>query len=147
MRRRNVTITSAAGCSLISGFLSDMSVEHPCSSYAKAQRVISGSEAIRVWGKIPHHWELLRGALPVLHWKTRRNFPGKMKAASPDAVVIMMTAFSTVDRAVEAIKEGAYDFVQKPFNEHVAGYMVKENLEDRLLPMFFVLDSYWTIGA
>lgn len=32
-----------------------------------------------------------------------------------DAVVIMMTAYSTIESAVEAIKLGAYDYVTKPF--------------------------------
>ncbi len=34
----------------------------------------------------------------------------------PDTLVIMMTAYSTVDSAVEAMKLGAYDYVNKPFN-------------------------------
>lgn len=34
----------------------------------------------------------------------------------PDALVIMMTAYSTVDSAVEAMKLGAYDYINKPFN-------------------------------
>src|SRR6267143_947145 len=32
-----------------------------------------------------------------------------------DATVVVITAFGTVDRAVHAMKEGAYDFIQKPF--------------------------------
>ena len=32
----------------------------------------------------------------------------------PDIEVIVMTAFGTVETAVEAMKEGAYDFVSKP---------------------------------
>jgi DNA-binding NtrC family response regulator len=34
----------------------------------------------------------------------------------PDAVVIMVTAFSSVDAAVEAMKIGAHDFIEKPWN-------------------------------
>jgi two-component system response regulator AtoC len=34
----------------------------------------------------------------------------------PDIPVIMVTAFGTVDRAVEAIKAGAFDFITKPFD-------------------------------
>jgi DNA-binding NtrC family response regulator len=34
----------------------------------------------------------------------------------PDIPVIMVTAFGTVDRAVEAIKTGAFDFITKPFD-------------------------------
>jgi two-component system, NtrC family, response regulator AtoC len=39
----------------------------------------------------------------------------QIKTAEPDTVVIMMTAFSTIETAVEAIKLGAYDYVAKPF--------------------------------
>jgi len=37
------------------------------------------------------------------------------KARSPHTVVIMMTAYGTVDTAVEALKMGAYDYLTKPF--------------------------------
>ncbi|MDA8415296.1 MAG: sigma-54 dependent transcriptional regulator [Desulfobacteraceae bacterium] len=39
-----------------------------------------------------------------------------VKERSPDTLVIMMTAFGTVDIAVEAMKAGAYDYITKPFN-------------------------------
>ena len=46
-------------------------------------------------------------------------------AADPDTPVIMMTAFGTVPQAVEAMKHGAYDFIQKPIDldhlEHLVG--------------------------
>jgi DNA-binding NtrC family response regulator len=37
------------------------------------------------------------------------------KSRAPDTVVIMMTAYGTVDTAVEALKLGAYDYLVKPF--------------------------------
>lgn len=40
----------------------------------------------------------------------------RIKADSPDTPVIMITAFGTVDIAVEAMKIGAYDYITKPFN-------------------------------
>src|SRR3954464_15176678 len=39
-----------------------------------------------------------------------------VKQASPETLVILMTAFSTVENAVEAMKLGAYHYVNKPFN-------------------------------
>ncbi len=39
-----------------------------------------------------------------------------VKARSPEALVIIITAFGTVDVAVEAMKAGAYDYITKPFN-------------------------------
>ena len=37
-----------------------------------------------------------------------------MKEISPDTEVVVMTAFGTVEVAVQAMREGAYDFVEKP---------------------------------
>jgi len=34
----------------------------------------------------------------------------------PEVVVIMITAYSSVDAAVEAMKQGAHDFIEKPWN-------------------------------
>jgi DNA-binding NtrC family response regulator len=39
-----------------------------------------------------------------------------IKDFSPETVVIIITAFGTVDVAVEAMKAGAYDYITKPFN-------------------------------
>ncbi|MBM4397713.1 MAG: sigma-54-dependent Fis family transcriptional regulator [Deltaproteobacteria bacterium] len=37
-----------------------------------------------------------------------------IKALRPDTEVVIMTAFGTIEKAVEAMREGAYDFVTKP---------------------------------
>ena len=39
----------------------------------------------------------------------------KLRELDTDAVVIMMTAYSTIESAVEAIKLGAFDYIAKPF--------------------------------
>jgi len=39
-----------------------------------------------------------------------------VKQRSPETPVIMITAFGSVDMAVEAMKAGAYDYITKPFN-------------------------------
>lgn len=39
-----------------------------------------------------------------------------IKASTPDTVVIMMTAFGTVQNAVEAMKLGSFDYLIKPFS-------------------------------
>ena len=40
----------------------------------------------------------------------------EIKKASPDTVVIIMTAYGSIENAVTAMKEGAYDYVTKPFS-------------------------------
>ncbi|MGD9159233.1 MAG: sigma-54 dependent transcriptional regulator [Desulfobacteraceae bacterium] len=39
----------------------------------------------------------------------------EMKAIRPDVSVIIVTAYATIDTAVEAIREGAFDYITKPF--------------------------------
>ena len=44
----------------------------------------------------------------------------RMKKEDPEVLVIMMTAFGTMEKAVEAMKKGAYDFIPKPGDpEHI----------------------------
>jgi DNA-binding NtrC family response regulator len=47
----------------------------------------------------------------------------------PDTLVIMMTAYSTVDSAVEAMKLGAYDYINKPFNMDELVLTIEKALE------------------
>jgi len=43
------------------------------------------------------------------------SFLKKIKKNNPNQAVIVMTAFGTIDSAIEAMKFGAYDYLQKPF--------------------------------
>lgn len=44
------------------------------------------------------------------------EFLREIKKVSPDTVVIIMTAYGSIENAVIAMKEGAYDYVTKPFS-------------------------------
>lgn len=44
------------------------------------------------------------------------EFLREIKKTSPDTVVIIMTAYGSIENAVMAMKEGAYDYVTKPFS-------------------------------
>lgn len=52
---------------------------------------------------------------------------------SPDAAVILMTAFGTVEMAIQAIKAGAYDYVPKPFKLDEVRIAVQRALERKHL--------------
>jgi two-component system, NtrC family, response regulator HydG len=47
----------------------------------------------------------------------------------PEMPVVLMTAFATVANAVEAMKLGAYDYIQKPFNGEEIKLLVDRTLE------------------
>ncbi len=56
-----------------------------------------------------------------------------VQQASPETQVIVMTAYGTIESAVEAIRRGAYDFLAKPFKESEVLLRVAKALEKRRL--------------
>jgi len=55
------------------------------------------------------------------------------KARAPDTEVVMMTAYATVQDAVSAMKQGAYDYLAKPFDPDDASLVVARALERKRL--------------
>jgi DNA-binding NtrC family response regulator len=53
----------------------------------------------------------------------------KIKQHDSDILVVLMTAYSTIDTAVEAIKQGAYHYANKPFNLDEMILLVEKALE------------------
>jgi two-component system response regulator AtoC len=55
------------------------------------------------------------------------------KKNTPDTTVIMITAFGSIETAIEAIREGAYDYISKPFKLDEIKFTIKRALEQRTL--------------
>jgi two-component system NtrC family response regulator len=53
----------------------------------------------------------------------------KIRAAYPEIMVVLVTAFGTVENAVEAMKAGAYDYITKPVNMEELRLIVGRGLE------------------
>jgi len=57
----------------------------------------------------------------------------KAKEISPDTIVIMITAFGTTEAAIEEMKFGAYDYINKPFKIDEIRLIVEKALEKKRL--------------
>ena len=57
----------------------------------------------------------------------------EIKAVAPETEVIIVTGFATVDGAVKAIKDGAYDYIIKPFRIATIQHTVEKALNHRAL--------------
>ncbi len=58
---------------------------------------------------------------------------GSVKEVDSDTSVIVMTAYGTIEDAVEAMKRGAYDFITKPFDTEHLCVLINRALENRRL--------------
>ncbi len=57
----------------------------------------------------------------------------RIKALKKDSIIIMMTAFATVDTAVQALKDGAFDYVTKPFDPDDLSHLIRNASKQVLL--------------
>jgi DNA-binding NtrC family response regulator len=55
----------------------------------------------------------------------------KIKEIDADAIIIIMTAYASVDTAVEALKFGAFDYVTKPFDPDDLTHLIKNALKQK----------------
>jgi DNA-binding NtrC family response regulator len=53
----------------------------------------------------------------------------RIRKEEPEALVIMLTAFGTIEKAVEAIKKGAFDFIPKPCEPEQILFTIQKALE------------------
>ena len=55
------------------------------------------------------------------------------KKLAPETTVIMITAFGSIETAIEAIREGAFDYISKPFKLDEIKFTIRRALEQRRL--------------
>ncbi len=63
----------------------------------------------------------------------------EIKKIDPGIEVIMATGFGTIEVAVDSMKKGAYDFVQKPYNIHEISALIEKALEKSQLRALIAL--------
>ena len=74
-----------------------------------------------------------KDGLQVLH---------EVKKINPNLIVVMITAFDTQQVAIQALKDGAYDYFKKPFDNEELRIIIRRAIEkNRLLKKISVLQS------
>ena len=57
----------------------------------------------------------------------------RINEIDPNIIVIMITAYASVDTAVQALKEGAFDYITKPFDPDDMGHLIRNAVAQRKL--------------
>ena len=82
-----------------------------------------GRECLETLDRQNPHLVLLDVAMPGMNGLEVLT---EIRRRGQDIPVVMITAFGTIERAVQAMKKGAYDFIPKPFDpDHVALVVAK----------------------
>lgn len=105
----------------------------------------SGEEALEIIQRTPVHAVLSDIKMPRM---TGIELLEKIMNIDPDLPVILMTAYAEVDQAVDAMKKGALDHIQKPFDNKdvkraVARGVEKHSLLQNIRLLEIELDSLW----
>ena len=89
-----------------------------------------GAEGLRLAAERAFDFILCDLKMPVMDGL---GFLAGMREAGRTATVIMMSAYGTVDQAIETVKQGAYDYISKPFKvEEILLVLRKAEERERL---------------
>jgi DNA-binding NtrC family response regulator len=86
----------------------------------------SGEDALRVLREETPDLMLLDIQLPGMNGM---DVLEKVKDLEEDIIVIMLTALGVLETAVKAMRMGAYDYINKPFNLDELAIVIKKALE------------------
>ncbi len=92
----------------------------------EVQAASSGEEGLYLFGQSPPDLVITDMKMSGMDGLMVLN---SIKERSPESLVIIITAFGTIDVAVEAMKAGAYDYITKPFNRDELRLTVKKALQ------------------
>ncbi len=92
----------------------------------RIQTAQSGKEGLQILAREPQDLVLADIKMPEMNGLELLEL---IKRDYPDLTVVMMTAFGGVDTAVEAMRNGAYDFITKPFDHETLLVRLEKALE------------------
>ncbi|NWF92368.1 MAG: sigma-54-dependent Fis family transcriptional regulator [Syntrophaceae bacterium] len=96
----------------------------------KVSLASNGEEVLRLVEKDIFDLALLDIRMPRLDGISTLK---KVKEISPETIAIMITAYASADTAIKAMKEGAYDYITKPFKVEEIKLVIKNALERKNL--------------
>ncbi len=89
-----------------------------------------GLKALKIFEKDKYDLVLLDMKMPGMNGL---ELLVKIKEIDPVCIVILITAFASVPTAIQALKEGAYDYVTKPVDPDELNHLVKNAIEQKSL--------------
>lgn len=89
-----------------------------------------GGEALQLLQRIPIDLVITDLNMPGINGVALLQ---RVKAEYPEKIVVLVTAYGTVESAVEAMKLGAYDYILKPINSEALHHTVSRALEHERL--------------
>lgn len=89
-----------------------------------------GKEALRLYDNEAFEVVFLDLKLPGIRGM---DILSRIKEASPETQVIIITGYASIESAVEAMKRGAFDYMAKPFTAEEVRVVTKRALESRRL--------------
>jgi len=90
----------------------------------------TGADALRQLSAFPYEVIITDLKMPKMDGLT---FIDEVRQTGCDAPIIMMTAYASINTAVEAMKKGAFDYIQKPFDADEIVLLIDRALEHRKL--------------
>jgi len=90
----------------------------------------SGQEGLEIAGREPVDLAIVDVMLPD---RSGIDVLDELKKSDPELVVVMITAFASVETAIEAMKRGALDYVTKPFKNDEVRVVVANGMKQRRL--------------
>jgi DNA-binding NtrC family response regulator len=89
-----------------------------------------GKDALRLVGVNRYDMAFLDIKMPGMDGLELQS---RLAAADPELSIVLMTAYASVETAVKAMKNGAYDYIVKPFDPDDLSMLVKRAAEHRSL--------------
>lgn len=122
MKRVLIVDDSKEFCQILSSMLDSKGID--------SEDVNSGEDALE---KIKNHiYDLLLVDLKM-PGMSGIELLKKVRDISPSTLVIIMTAYGTIENAVDAMKNGAFDYILKPFSGDEVGIKINNAMEHKRL--------------